>query len=1388
MKKFYPIVRRKFQRVSIFIFLFIFVCPSISEATFSSYGTNSVTNGNAEAGDLSGWILTGSGFSSFASGTDPTPKDGTKVFDFYIGSNSSATLTQIISLSAISSDISAGKVKAVLTGSIVKLNDGTIGYILLEELNSGGSVLNSQQENCSNPGAWEDKTITIPLLNTATSQIRITLYGKVTGTGDYCDFDIINLSLYRWPVVTTSAASTITTNSAILGGNITIDGGPGVTERGVVYSTTNTNPTIGGANVTKVAIASGAGLFSQTISGLSGAQLYYFNTYAINTAGTVYGTPTSFTTLTPTYLTATTNNATSVTINSATLNGTVNANGRTTNAYFEYGTTTSYGTQVAASPATATGTSATTETVAVTGLLSSTTYHFRMAAYNTTELWKYGTDQTFTTLTPVSEIGLKQGSTAIADGGSYDFGFHQPSTNTDIIFTIENTGTGVLTLTTPLIIGGTNANQFSILSEPASTVAVSGSTTFTVRFTPTSIGNKTATISFANNDSNENPYDFTISGAGYLPATVTSNAANYYNRYPDGIVATGMTVNGSVNANNSSTAVTFEYGLTTSYGSTVTAIPSPVTGMSNTSVSYNLTGLTSNTLYHYRAVGTNLGGAIYGNDQTFTTPILANFIGETDEAKTFTEGGTSFSITGYLKISNSHNGYNGSVVDDYYASNNLNSLPAAGVLGSFKNLSNYFFANSIWVAPGLQDGAGFLTIGQYGDVIIRGKRSGTTLFTHTLLSSATNVSSFTFVNLSSYNTILIDELEFEVTNNIRYMSIDAFNFNYQPAFLPTVTTQAVSVIGTTTATSNGNITNLGSPNPTVSGICWNTSTNPTTANFKTTDGPTSSTGAYTGSLTSLTPGTLYYVKAYATNAAGTSYGNEVTFTTLTAGTWTGASSTAWNLASNWAGLAVPTSTTDVIIPDVANDPLISDATTANCRNLTITGSLTIQSSASGTGSLIVSGTSTGNVTCESYMTSGTWHMVSSPVSELASAFLSAPANTNIATKDVTSRGMKNYIESTDAWSSLFTDSNPGSMGGGTGSALWLSTSGTVSFTGALQTGNTDIAITRTPSTGYGWNLVGNPYTSAIAINNAAQATNNFINLNSGAMADSYIAIYYWNGSGYTTVPLNGGEAFYAQVGQGFFVKSKSGGGTISFTATTQTHQTGAAFKSAVIPLPEIKLVATLDNLSSNTIIRFDEDMKYGLDPGSDAGMMKSGFDLYTKLVEDNGVDFGVQCLPLATSNEMIIPIGLESSAQGLVSFSAQISNLPSEYLTTLEDRETGIFTPLEKSGRYTAQVAAKSKITGRFFLHTYSNSTTGITGLPEGWNIYTSNGQICISGSVTDHATASLYDLMGREIGTYKLQKGSLNYIPCSNFRNGIYLLNIKQAGKSFTRKIAVTN
>ncbi|UCH96737.1 MAG: SBBP repeat-containing protein [Candidatus Aminicenantes bacterium] len=95
--------------------------------------------------------------------------------------------------------------------------------------------------------------------------------------------------------------------------------------------------------------------------------------------------------------------------------------------------------------------------------------------------------------------------------------------------------------------------------------------------------------------------------------------------------------------------------------------------------------------------------------------------------------------------------------------------------------------------------------------------------------------------------------------------------------LPLVTTAVVSSVTPFSASGGGNVTSDGGAPVTARGVCWSTSPNPTISDNFTTDG--TGTGAFTSSITGLTPNTTYYVRAYATNSIGTAYGNQITFTT-----------------------------------------------------------------------------------------------------------------------------------------------------------------------------------------------------------------------------------------------------------------------------------------------------------------------------------------------------------------------------------------------------------------------------------------------------------------------------------------------------------------------------
>ena len=205
---------------------------------------------------------------------------------------------------------------------------------------------------------------------------------------------------------------------------------------------------------------------------------------------------------------------------------------------------------------------------------------------------------------PVADIGgpysVDEGSALILDGsGSYDPDEAAGDSIISYEWDLDNDGMfDDATGTTPTISWATTASLgMAYPTDPATGLP---NNTIRLRVTDTfGVTSTSATTLTIYDNQPEAP-------------TVTTDAAS-------GVSCMVATLNGTVNANGFSTTVTFEYGLTTAYATIVTADQSPVTGDTGTAVSKTLSGLTTNTTYHYRVVATNAGGTTYGADMTFTT-------------------------------------------------------------------------------------------------------------------------------------------------------------------------------------------------------------------------------------------------------------------------------------------------------------------------------------------------------------------------------------------------------------------------------------------------------------------------------------------------------------------------------------------------------------------------------------------------------------------------------------------------------------------------------------------------------------------------------------------------------------------------------------------------
>ena len=211
--------------------------------------------------------------------------------------------------------------------------------------------------------------------------------------------------------ITSTTLSSVTSNSATLGANVTSDGAATITARGFIYSQTsvNGNPIVGGPNVTQVIVAGTTGVMSGNISGLLANTGYTFKAYAINSAGTAYAAPFAFFTTFPP-LTVSSPTVASVTVTTATLGGTVVSDGGTT--VTERGVVFSLAPNVApiiGGPGVVKVVGSGTMgpfTVAVTGLTSGSDYYFRAYATNATGT-SYSSISTFKTL-PLLLLGLAQ--------------------------------------------------------------------------------------------------------------------------------------------------------------------------------------------------------------------------------------------------------------------------------------------------------------------------------------------------------------------------------------------------------------------------------------------------------------------------------------------------------------------------------------------------------------------------------------------------------------------------------------------------------------------------------------------------------------------------------------------------------------------------------------------------------------------------------------------------------------------------------------------------------------------------------------------------------------------------------------------------------------------
>jgi hypothetical protein len=595
------------------------------------------------------------------------------------------------------------------------------------------------------------------------------------------------------PTVTTQAVSGIGTTTATGSGTITSLGVPNPTAHGMVWNTTG-SPTLADSSSNE-GPASATGAFTSNMTGLSPNTTYYVRAYATNAQGTAYGNEVNFTTA-PQAPTVTTQAVTGIGTTTATGNGNITslgvpnptAHGMVWNIG---GNPTLADSSSNEGPASATG----AFTSNMTGLSPNTTYYVRAYATNTAGT-AYGNEVSFTTnaqlptVTTQAVTGIGT-TTATGNGTITSLGAPNPFAHG----MVWNTG-GNPTL------ADSSSNEGAAAATGAFTSSMTGlspNTTYYVRAYATN----TAGTAYGNEVS------FTTNAQ--LP-TVTTQAVT-------GIGTTTATGNGTIT--DLGVPNPFAHGVCWNTGGNPTLADSSTDeGAASATGAFtsNMTGLSPYTTYYVRAYATNTGGTAYGNQVSFTTNAQLPTV-------------TTQAVSGIGTTTATGNG-------------NITSLGAP----------NPTAHGMVWNTTGSPTLADSSTN--------EGAASATGAFT----SNMTGLSPFTTYYVRAYATN---------TAGTAYGNQVSFTTNAQ---LPTVTTQAVTGIGTTTATGNGTITDLGVPNPFAHGVCWNTGGNPTLADSSTDEGAASATGAFTSNMTGLSPYTTYYVRAYATNTGGTAYGNQVSFT------------------------------------------------------------------------------------------------------------------------------------------------------------------------------------------------------------------------------------------------------------------------------------------------------------------------------------------------------------------------------------------------------------------------------------------------------------------------------------------------------------------------------
>jgi hypothetical protein len=480
---------------------------------------------------------------------------------------------------------------------------------------------------------------------------------------------------------------------------------------------------------------------------------------------------------------------------------------------------------------------------------------------------------------------------------------------------------------------------------------------------------------------------------------------------------------------------------------------------------------------------------------------------------------------------------------------------------------------------------------------------------------------------------------------------------------------------------------------------------------------------------------------------------------------------------------------DITADTVTVNPGASLSTAAGT---TITANtIILESSQNSFANFLNEGTVTAAVTYKRYVADEvSLDLIASPVSgQTFSDF--ASNNSNLFYQEGNaSRKLFGHYDNTNRKYITYYDNDTRTLALGTGyraASLSSAEGNTLNFTGSVSDAQIEVPIN---SNGDAWNLIGNPYPTAIKLYD-------FMFNNYDKTHSQYDGVYGYNGKTEDKWEVrNLAYVFFNQnaviaPGQGFFVKSKNTSDNIVFTPSMRTTIAASNFnvnKTDKRNNGWFTLELSDGSTKVTTKVYLIEGTTAGLDVGYDAATYKTpskDLAIYTTLADGSSDNtFAVQSVDLDNLNMLRIPVGLNSSQGKQIQVRIAEAHLAEGVRVYFND-VTKVSSTLLNKGNYTYTTLTDLEGTGRFSITFSSDALSNSNQTLEGLQVYSQDKQIALQGYLEANTSISLYDLQGRAVSVKAAPKASqFNNINASHLPYGVYVLEVQNTKGRFTQKL----